>query len=200
MPRPKAFNRDYVLEQAMLCFWKNGFTATSMKHLEAATALTPGSLYNSFGSKDGLFLECLDFYVEGVIGQRIQRYLKPCEAEYAKDPLRGVEEFIRTGFTNELEVKMGHLGCLVVNTSAELGPHDGTVRKQIQRAMSRVMAAIQYALSHAQKLGQLDASVDVKQRAQLLGLLFNGMLVQWRASTSNSWLDTAMSCVRESLK
>jgi len=197
MARPATFDREQVLAQTMTCFWQHGYTATSMKHLEAATGLTPGSLYNSFGSKDGLFLESLDHYTETIIGERIHCYLKPAEGKFVDEPLLGIEEFISSGFyaqANDL-----HLGCLLVNTSTELGPHHQIVRKKISQAMVKVMTALEHALQQAQQLGQLHDSIDPKQRAQLLGLLFNGMLVQWRATDDSRWLNPAMDSVRQLL-
>lgn len=197
MARPKAYQQEYVLDRAIECFWQRGYNATSMKHLEVATGLTPGSLYNSFGSKDGVFLASLDHYVENIIGRRIARYLKPADAEYQNKPLQGIEDFIRSGF--EPGPAALCLGCLVVNSSIELGPHNDEVRKRTTAAMRRVMAALQYSLELAQEKGQLDSTVNTKQRAQSLGLIFNGMLVQWRAASDKRWLAVAMASVRELL-
>lgn len=197
MARPTTFDREQVLAQTMSCFWQHGYTATSMKHLEVATQLTPGSLYNSFGSKDGLFLESLDHYTKTIMGERIYRYLKPAEGKFVDEPLLGIEEFISSGFYaqgNDL-----HLGCLLVNTSTELGPHHQVVRKKIHQTMMKVLTAVEHALVRSQQLGQLDESIDTKQRAQLLGLVFNGMLVQWRAADDSRWLNAAMGGVRQLL-
>ena len=198
MARPVSFKKEQVLSQSAMCFWQRGYNATSMKHLEVATGLTPGSLYNSFGSKDGLFLESLDYYVETVIGERIRRYLQPAEAEFVDQPLLAIEEFIRTGFESGAEGL--HLGCLVVNSSVELGPHDQAVRVKITAASKKVMSALEHALNRAQSLQLLDQSIDARQRAQTLGLLFNGMLVQWRTEKNNRWLAHAMGSVRELLQ
>lgn len=197
MARPKAYQQEQVLDRAVECFWQRGYNATSMKHLEVATGLTPGSLYNSFGSKDGLFLASLDHYIDSVIGGRIGRYLSPANTDYQNSPLQGIEDFIHSGFDpGPAELC---LGCLVVNSSIELGPHDVEVRKRTTAAMRRVMAALQYSLEVAQDKGQLDCKVDAKQRAQSIGLMFNGMLVQWRAANDKRWLKVCMVSVRELL-
>lgn len=74
MSRPKSYNEKTVLDAAMLCFWHKGYFATSMKDLERSTGLTPGSLYNSFGSKDGLFLQSLDHYIDSIVCGRVNRF------------------------------------------------------------------------------------------------------------------------------
>lgn len=197
MARQKEFNQDIVLGKAIECFWQRGFSATSMKHLEVATALTPGSIYNSFGSKDGLFLACLDHYNETVIGARVKQYLLPAEAQYLNDPLAGIEAFIETAFDpGPAELC---LGCLMVNSSVELGPHEESVRLRSKTAMKKVVKGMQHALGQAQAIGQLGNDIDCRQRAQSLLLLFNGMLVQWRGSPDKKWLEHAMHSVKDLL-
>lgn len=201
MPRPITFDKERVLNQAMMRFWRHGYTATSMKQLEAATKLTPGSLYNSFGSKDGLFLAALDHYVDTVIGARVQHFLLPPYRVGDSDadaPLAGVEAFIEHCFSGSEEHQ--HLGCLVVNSATELGPHDQVAREKINRALAKVLRALAKALLRAQQAGDLDQAIDTKQRAQMLGLLLNGMLVQWRSATHTRWLPGAMTGVRQLLQ
>ena len=49
MARPREFDEGTVLEAAGLCFWKQGYEATSVRDLVAPTGITAGSLYNAFG-------------------------------------------------------------------------------------------------------------------------------------------------------
>ena len=56
MARTKAFDDDWVLEQAMRAFWAGGYAATSVQDLEHATGLGRGSLYNAFGDKEQLLV------------------------------------------------------------------------------------------------------------------------------------------------
>ncbi|MGH1371838.1 MAG: TetR/AcrR family transcriptional regulator [Cellvibrionaceae bacterium] len=191
MARPKAFNEEAVLTEAMLCFWRRGYTATSMKDLEAATGLTPGSLYNSFGSKDGLFLSSLDHYIEKVVRRRVQKYL------LQGDPIEGIEAYFYDGFrSGERQIKGG---CLLINTSTELGPHDQTIRKRVLKGMKVAQQGLESAIDRAKAAGQIEPSVDSKTRARHLGLMLNGMLVQTKISTGQEWLDNAMDNVRSLL-
>ena len=51
MARPKEFNRETVLEQAMLVFWEKGYECTSMQDLVGAMGINRGSLHATFGGK-----------------------------------------------------------------------------------------------------------------------------------------------------
>jgi AcrR family transcriptional regulator len=185
----------------MNCFWERGYTATSMKHLEASTGLVPSSLYNGFGSKDGLFAASVEHYIDRVVRQRVAFYLQgPYLSGKDKgqdDPLAGIEAFYYDCFEGP-EGRIGS-GCLLINISTELGPRDKAIRKVVVSGMRLVERSLAEALTRAQQLGLLDASVDTKARAQHLGLLLNGMLVQARVSENNRWLNVAMDNVRSLL-
>ena len=53
--RPRAFEPDAALARAMDVFWKEGFAATSLDDLSAATGLNRPSLYGAFGDKRALY-------------------------------------------------------------------------------------------------------------------------------------------------
>src|SRR5262245_60704412 len=62
MPRPRTFDEDQVIEDAMQLFWSRGYEATSLTDLTATLGVHPGSLYRVFGDKHELFLRALDRY------------------------------------------------------------------------------------------------------------------------------------------
>ena len=193
MARPKAFNQDRVLTEAMLCFWHRGYGATSLKDLQAATGLTPGSIYNSFDSKDGLFLASLDHYIDKVVTRRVHKHL------LEGDPIAGIEAYIFECFRNRDNGEEIQQGCLLINTSTELGPHDEVVRARVLKGMQVAQRGLQNAIERAQSRGQIKTTGDAKTRALHLGLVLNGMLVQAKISSGQGWLDSAMGNVRSLL-
>lgn len=64
--RPRNFDRNDALDRALDLFWKHGYDNTSMADLSAAMELRPPSIYAAFGSKEGLFEEVVDRYVERI--------------------------------------------------------------------------------------------------------------------------------------
>ena len=55
MSRTALYNRHDALERALQLFWQKGFHATSLKDIEQALDMRPGSIYAAFGNKEGLF-------------------------------------------------------------------------------------------------------------------------------------------------
>jgi TetR/AcrR family transcriptional repressor of nem operon len=64
MARPREFDEGTVLDAAVLCFWRQGYEATSVRDLVAQTGITAASLYNAFGDKRALYQTALDHLVE----------------------------------------------------------------------------------------------------------------------------------------
>jgi hypothetical protein len=62
MARTHAFEENQVLDRAMAPFWRQGFEATSIEELVAASGINRGSMYAAFGDKRGLFMPVLDHY------------------------------------------------------------------------------------------------------------------------------------------
>lgn len=60
--RPRAFDRDEALRQAMLLFWERGYDGASMADLTARMRIGSPSLYAAFGNKEALFLQAVALY------------------------------------------------------------------------------------------------------------------------------------------
>ncbi|MCJ2185819.1 TetR/AcrR family transcriptional regulator [Novosphingobium beihaiensis] len=66
--RPRSFDRDEALRQAMHVFWQNGYDGTTMAQLTGAMGIESPSIYAAFGSKEGLFREAVKLYVASEAG------------------------------------------------------------------------------------------------------------------------------------
>src|SRR4051812_3363942 len=60
--RPRAYQPEVALGQALDLFRKAGFAATSLDDLSAATAMTRPSLYGAFGDKRELYIKSYQRY------------------------------------------------------------------------------------------------------------------------------------------
>src|SRR5205809_2994773 len=63
--RPRAFDLDQALDQALEVFWKKGYEGASLPDLTKAMGINRPSLYAAFGNKEALFRKALDRYNEG---------------------------------------------------------------------------------------------------------------------------------------
>lgn len=64
MGRHRQYSEANALESAMNLFWQHGYDSTSLKEMENALDMRPGSIYKAFGSKEKLYLRSLELYVD----------------------------------------------------------------------------------------------------------------------------------------
>src|SRR6201997_435127 len=62
--RPTVFVRGRALNKAMKLFWERGYEGTSFDDLIAAMGISASSFYNSFGSKEELYCEATQTYLD----------------------------------------------------------------------------------------------------------------------------------------
>src|SRR6202007_2111067 len=60
--RPREFDTDKALDEAMEVFWRHGYEGATIAELTGAMGINPPSLYAAFGSKEGLLKAALDRY------------------------------------------------------------------------------------------------------------------------------------------
>src|SRR3979490_299465 len=62
MGRPRAFDAEKALDEAMEVFWRHGYDGATIAQLTKAMGINPPSLYAAFGSKEELLKAALDRY------------------------------------------------------------------------------------------------------------------------------------------
>lgn len=166
----------------MLVFWHQGYRATSVKDLEDATRLKPGSLYHAFGNKRALFLRVIDHYVDRVITARVRNYL-----ESDGPPLEELREFITSAFAH---VSKGSPSpaCLLLNTAVELGMEDPEVYSRVATGMRLVERGLERQIARARERREVAECVDPRAAARGLAVAFQGILVASRMTSRRTAL------------
>jgi TetR/AcrR family transcriptional repressor of nem operon len=181
MARPREFDESAVLDGAVLCFWKQGYEATSVRDLVEHTGITAASLYNAFGDKRALYEKALDHYVEDSIADRIRR----CEA---LPPLQAIEAFFEEIVKRSLNDR-DRKGCMLVNAALDGAPNDPASRKVVAKALVRIEAFFRACISAGQADGSITRSLQAETLAQnLLGVLM-GIRVLARVRPERSLLE-----------
>lgn len=118
--RPRAFDREHALTQAMLVFWERGYEGASLTELTEAMGIKPPSLYAAFGDKEALFREAIEHY-KSAYGQHTTRALTEEPTARA-----AVEALLRNNACTYVEP--GHpKGCMVVLAATNCTPANAPV-------------------------------------------------------------------------
>src|SRR5690349_10214749 len=124
MPRQREFDKEQVLEKAMLLFWAQGYEATSVRDLNAAMGISSSSMYEFFGDKRAIFLATLARYC--VIEQARIAQL----AAAAPSPQAFIEQLFAS-VDDVVLTQAGIQGSFAFNAMVELGTRDPDVTAQL---------------------------------------------------------------------
>ena len=166
MPRHRAFDEVSVVLAARDLFWERGYAATSLAQLQEATGLSRSSLYETYGSKRGLFERALRSYLDEVL----LPMLEPLDAPDAGrgelvDYYRALADLIRSA-----PARMPNRGCLMLTTSVEIDELDDDASQLAKGYCVRIRAAIRHALEAIPSVTNPAERADVLVASQL-GLL-----------------------------
>lgn len=174
MPRPKEFNPDEAIEQAMQVFWHKGYEATSMEDLLTAMNLNRGSLYNTFGDKRQLFLKAIDRYCHGFVGEKFSLLDQPGPA--LPTLRRFIHGMIEGSFSDPQR-----RGCLIANTVMELSPHEQEIASMLRQVLKMAEDTFFRVLARAKQQGELAKDKDPRTLAHFLTTMMQGTIVMIKA-------------------
>lgn len=157
----------------MRVFWQHGYEGATLALLQEATGLRPPSIYNAFGSKDGLYEACLEHYAAGA-GARTTRSIAAGTADRA-----GVEAFLLAA-AREFTAPDTPPGCMISTAALNLGPELEDVARRPADRRAATLARLTGYLERAQASGTLPADVRPDVLARFFGAVIQGMSVQAR--------------------
>ncbi|MGW4598635.1 TetR/AcrR family transcriptional regulator [Streptomyces sp. NPDC004457] len=184
MARPRQFDTDAAVEQAMALFWRQGYRATAMPRLTELLGIGSGSLYAAFGSKAGLYAQALRRYCDDLVATLDREVRAGGDIRTA---LRRLLLAMVTADAAEPE-----RGCLLVNAIVERAAHDGTV-EQAGTAVTAIEAVLTEALERARVRGELSGERSPAEVARFLTTFIQGLHVMGQARADRAFLEPAVA-------
>jgi AcrR family transcriptional regulator len=173
--RPRAFEPETALTQAMDVFWKDGFAATSLDDLSAATGLNRPSLYGAFGDKRALYLQAYRQY-----RKRANEALAPLFQ--ARAPLlTKLKRILVACLDLYLSGEEGPRGCFTVLTTSSDAIADPEIRALVAEALDNTDRAFERLFADARAAGELPASADPRALAGLASATMHTLSIRARA-------------------
>ena len=168
MGKNAKFDRGQVIEKATDLYWEKGFHGTSMRNLQDVIDMRPGSIYATFGSKEGLFKETLEFYT----AQGIAR-LNNC-LQQAPSPIAGLKLFIQKLVINADSCPPSGM-CMLAKTVAELTDEQPELLQAAKNSLKIMEKEFEKAIMQAQAVGEIALEKDPKILARHIQIQITGL-------------------------
>jgi AcrR family transcriptional regulator len=173
--RPRAFEAETALAQAMDVFWTDGFAATSLDDVSAATGLNRPSLYGAFGDKRALYLKAYDQY-----RRRVNEQFQPLFQ--AREPIRTkLRRILTAALDLYLSGPHGPRGCFTVLSAASDAIADPDLHGLVGEAIDATDRAFGRLFTEARAAGELPEDADPRRLARVASATIHTLSIRARA-------------------
>ena len=159
--RPRAYQPEIALGKALDLFRKDGYAATSLDDLSAATGMNRPSLYGAFGDKRELYIKSY---------ARYRADARAVMTDIFRDemPIRQrLERIYVAALDIYLSGEAGPRGCFTVMTAASEAVSDPDIRAMVLEGFSEFDKAFAGCFRLAREKGELPLSANPQVLAQL---------------------------------
>jgi TetR/AcrR family transcriptional regulator, copper-responsive repressor len=180
--RPRNFNREQVLNAAMLQFWQHGYEATSMSDLAEAMDLNPPSIYGAFGDKKNLFEQSIDTYQKG------PGCFAACALTEETNPRKAIERLLMAAaavFTSGNQPP----GCMVVLSALNCTDESTDIRDSLAERRQQSATLIGSRINEAHRNNELPRMMDPDVLTNLIVTVFQGFSIRARDGATRSELE-----------
>jgi AcrR family transcriptional regulator len=181
--RPRAYQPEIALGKALDLFRKNGFAATSLDDLSAATGMNRPSLYGAFGDKRELYA-------------RYRADARAAMIDIFREELpirKRLERIYAVALDIYLSGDEGPRGCFTVMTAASEAVSDPDIRAMVLEGFSELDKAFAACFRLAKEKGELPASADPVVLAQLASSTIHTIAIRARARVPRNDLEAIVN-------
>lgn len=184
MPKVETFNKELVLKQATEVFHTKSYSLTSMQDLVDATGLNRSSIYNTFGSKLNLYMDCLRSYQSDALGniQKIIKQTKGTKATLEAIFLLNVAKST-TGTDN---------GCLINNCTTEMANQETGINQFLCNNQENMVQLFQSLVTQGQEEGVFNTTQTPTEYGLYLLNAFQGLKISGILSKDHKQLESVV--------
>src|SRR3981189_1544597 len=173
--RPRRYQPEIALGKALDLFRKDGFAATSLDDLSAATGMNRPSLYGAFRDKRELYIKSYARYRADARAAMIDIF---------RDELP-IRERLQRIYAVALDIYLsgeaGPRGCFTVMTAASEAVSDPDIRSLVLEGFSQLDKELAACFRLAKETGELPETADPVILAQLASATIHTIAIRARA-------------------
>src|SRR5882757_9836209 len=181
--RPRAYQPDVALGKALDLFRRDGFSATSLDDLSAATGMNRPSLYGAFGDKRELYIKSYQRYRNDARAAMIDIFRNQA-------PLRErLQRIYAIALNIYLSGELGPRGCFTVMTAASEAVADPEIRAMVLEGFVELDKAFAACFRRAKEKGEISASADATVLSHLASGTLHTIAIRARAQVPRAELE-----------
>ncbi|WP_295894547.1 TetR/AcrR family transcriptional regulator [uncultured Vibrio sp.] len=167
--RPRSFDQETALEEALKVFWNQGYEGASLTALTKAMGINKPSMYATFGNKEQLFLKAVDMYKQ----RESEFFFKALEL----DDIRQVITDILLGSAQSHSCEEKPKGCLMIQGALACSSEGSAIKETLIKKRNEMGDKLHQRFEQAQKDGQLVESANPKVMTHYLATILSGLSV-----------------------
>jgi len=154
------FNFEKSVDAAIKLFWKEGYQQTSLKSLLNAMKIGESSFYNTYKSKEKLYLTCLEQYNCKTISSRVN-------ALNSKGTItEKIDRFFDVIF-GDFEKRGTNQGCLMTNSLSYDVLKNRILKTYVQKQMDNFGSLLIKIFEQAKSKKELSSTFDTELKTKL---------------------------------
>ena len=181
--RPRGYQPEIALGKALDLFRKDGFAATSLDDLSAATGMNRPSLYGAFGDKRELYIKSYARYRADARAAMIDIFSDELPIR------RRLERIFAVALDIYLSGDAGPRGCFTVMTAASEAVSDPEIRAMVLEGLSELDKAFTACFRLAKENGEFPQTADPVVLARLASATIHSIAVRARARVPRKELE-----------
>jgi AcrR family transcriptional regulator len=185
--RPRAYEPEVALGKALDLFRRDGFAATSLDDLAAATGMNRPSLYGAFGDKRELYIKSY---------QRYRDDARAAMTDIFREEMP-IRQRLRRIYAIALEIYLsgaeGPRGCFTVMTAASEAVSDSDIRAMALEGFTELDKAFAACFRLAKEKGELSESADPVVLSQLASATIHTIALRARVHVPRRELETIVN-------
>ena len=185
---------EFLLQKGMEILWSKGYNGTSVNDIVKAADIPKGSFYFYFDSKEDFVIKALQKYFVQMFGPA-ENILKDTSLSPKERLIKFYEYRVKT-LQEELALEKG---CMACNLGNEVGEHNENIRKAVLNIHNKSVQSIVNVGKEAQKVGQIDASVNVKNLIEFIEDAGKGAMISMKEMKSSYPIENFLNMVKRVL-
>lgn len=183
--RPRTFDPDIALRQALDVFWERGYEGTSLNDLAQAMGIKSASIYACFGSKENLFRQVMALY-GATAGEPPRRALR--EGSTARAAVHAMLQATADQITHP---EHPHY-CMLILAAPTGAVENHTVREFLADRRHDMYVEIKDRLARDGDLQVPPAGLEAM--ARYYTTVVQGLSIQARDGATRAELETVITC------